>query len=58
MNTVNERKLALSKAMRVFEKESDLLNILYTYSECIKELASDRPDDFFKVMNMLQKETV
>ena len=41
-----------------FEKESDLLNIFFVYSECIKELASDRPDDFFKVMNMLQKETV
>ena len=58
MTTVLESKLALSKAMKMFEKESDLLNIFFVYSECIKELASDRPDDFFKVMNMLQKETV
>lgn len=54
MNPVLERKLALSKAMRVFEKESNLLNILYTYSECIKELASDRPDDFQRVLERLQ----
>ena len=52
MNTVLERKLALSKAMKMFEKESDLLNIFFVYSECIKELASDRPDDFFKYIDI------
>jgi len=55
-NTVLERKLLISDAMKAFEKEATVLNILYTYSQLVKVLASDRPDDFQMVLATLRNE--
>jgi len=35
-NVVLERKLLISDAMKAFEKEATVLNILYTYSQLVK----------------------
>lgn len=56
MNAVIERKLLINDAMKAFEKESTVLNIIYTYSQLVKVLASDRPDDFQMVLATLRKE--
>ena len=53
---VLERKLLISDAMKAFEKEATVLNILYTYSQLVKVLASDRPDDFQMVLATLRNE--
>jgi len=56
MNAVIERKLLINDAMKAFEKESTVLNIIYTYSQLVKVLASDRPDDFQMVLTTLRNE--
>lgn len=53
---VLERKLLISDAMKVFEKDSTVLNIIYTYSQLVKVLAADRPDDFQMVLTTLRNE--
>ena len=57
MNTVLERKLLMNDAMRSFEKKANILDIVYVYSQLVKDLASDRPDDFQKVLFTLRKES-
>ena len=54
--TVLERKLLISDAMKAFEKKADILNILYVYSQLVKDLAADRPDDFQMVLTTLRNE--
>ena len=54
--TVLERKLLISDAMKAFEKKADILNILYVYSQLVKVLAADRPDDFQMVLTTLRNE--
>ena len=56
MNAVLERKLLINDAMKAFEKDSTVLNIIYTYSQLVKTLASDRPDDFQMVLTTLRNE--
>lgn len=53
---VLERKLLINDAMKAFEKDSTVLNIIYTYSQLVKVLASDRPDDFQMVLTTLRNE--
>lgn len=56
MNVVLERKLLISDAMKAFEENATVLNVLYTYSQLVKVLAADRPDDFQMVLATLRKE--
>ena len=53
---VLERKLLISDAMKAFEKDATVLNIIYTYSQLVKVLAADRPDDFQMVLTTLRNE--
>ena len=53
---VLERKLLISDAMKAFEKEATILNIIYTYSQLVKVLAADRSDDFQMVLTTLRNE--
>ena len=56
MNAVLERKLLINDAMKAFEKDATVLNIIYTYSQLVKVLAADRPDDFQMVLATLRNE--